>query len=282
VTAVTLATLLFSLRPITQAQAAPAAIGVAVDKGWTKFSWSPSVRGPFTFSILPTSINPALLTLPARLTFTASARVKCPAAGNATVNVKVYDFDQLILSTAYPVSCPAASTYSAVKSGDNYLKDTHYFHGSVALASGGAHNLVVVTDLATTDSFFWAFARIDSAPGVPGKADIGTAAIALTAADAPAGAWVAVQWGDLTATQWTTIDNWTGPLTQTEGRLARWVDPKDYRTGPYRWVVYTADPGQGGQVWGLSDPFNFPRQQGDWVWSIVTGSPAAKALSSIK
>lgn len=285
VTAAVLATLILGVLPISQAQAAPASIVVPVDNGWVKFFWSPAIRGAFTFSALSTSIDSSLLTLPARLTFTASAKVKCPATGDATVNVKVYDFNQLILSTAYKVICPAASTsaYPTLKSADDYLNDAHYFHGSVPIATGGAHNITIETDLATTDSTFWGYARIDTVPNAPDTDAIGAGAIALTVTNPPAGAWVSVQWGDVTGGQWTNIDTWSGPLAQNAtGWMAYWVDAKDYGTGPYRWVVYTKDPQQGGQIWGVSDPFNFPRQKGDWAWSVVTGSQAAKTLSSIK
>ncbi len=274
-----LVTLLLGLIPASSTYAAttpsaPAAVSVPVDKGWTKFSWSPTVRGPLAFAVSMTSINPALLTLPSQVTFTASAKVKCPATGQAAVGVKVYDFNQLIFATTYTVNCAASSATTgsvAVKSADDYLNDVHYFHGNVSLATGGAHNLVIETDLATTDQLYWVYVRAETAPGVPTTDDIGSGAIALTAVNPPATAWVTVQWLEPASGQWHTVDSWTAPLQQADsGRMADWVEAKNYGTGPYRWVVYTRDPQQGGQVWGTSDPFNFPRQAGDWVWSQVS------------
>jgi hypothetical protein len=269
--AMLLATVLAGLASVVQVEAAPAAVVVPVNEGWVKFSWSPAVRGPFTFSLTSTSIHPELLTLPSRLTFTASAKVACPETGNAQVTVKVYDFGQLLSTTVYPVNCAATTTavYPTAKTGNDYLSDTHYFHGSVALPTGGAHDIVVQTDLSTSDTLFWAYARVDTSPNTPPTDSMGNGAIALTATGAPSGAWVAVQWADPTGAQWTTIDTWLGPLDQSQGWMAYWIEAKDQGTGPYRWVVYTGDPSQGGQVWGISDPFNFPRQSGQWIWSQV-------------
>jgi hypothetical protein len=277
-----LATLVLSAVPSASAQAAqtaPASVMATVDKGWTKFSWSPSARGPLAFNVMLTSINADLLTLPSLLTFTATAKVACPASGNAVVNVKVYDFNQLIWSMPYPVSCtynPAAADPTVVRTANNYLNDTHYLHISIPIATGGAHNLVVVTDLATTDSLFWGYLRVDSAPGVPPKSDSNVGAIAVTAANAPATAWASVQWGDPTGTTWTTIGSWSGTLVQTNGRMALWVDAANFGTGPYRWVIYDRDPALGGKLWGVSDPFYFPRQGGDWLWTKV--APLSTAI----
>ena len=261
----------------------PAAISVPVDKGWVKFSWSPTVRGAFTFAVSPTSTDPARLALPGRVTFVASAQVKCPAVGNAQVGVRVYDFGQLILATTYQVTCPAASAsaYPVAKSADDYVNSTYYFHGSAPIAASGAHDIVVETDLATTDNLFWGYVRVDTAPGVPRLDAIDTGAIALTVVNAPANARVGVQWSDPSGSQWTDIASWSGLLTQTEGRMAYWVAAEDYGTGPYRWVVYDQDPSQGGKVWGVSEVFNFPRQAGDWVWSVVKGSSATPSSVAV-
>ncbi len=277
-TALALAALALGALPAPAALAGPApAVVVRLNKGWTKFSWAPLVRGPFSFSVVYTSIDRALLTLPTRLAFAVGANVKCPARGDAQVNVKVYDFDQLLLATTYAVKCPPApaARYPVAKGGDDYAADPHYFHGSVSVATGGAHNIVIETDLATADRLFWAFVRADAAPGVPTTDAIGSGAIALTVDNPPAGAWAGVQWFDPAAQQWTNVEGWFGPLVPSDdGRIARWVEPKDYGAGPYRWVVYDKDPHQGGTLWGVSDPFNLPRQAGDWIWTRVVKSPS--------
>ncbi len=264
----------FASTPLVQA-AAPVVVAVPVNKGWAKFSWAPTVRGPFAFSVVYTSIDRTLLTVPTRLAFAVGANVACPAQGDAHVGVRVYDFGQLIQSTTYTVKCPAApaARYPTAKGGDDYANDPHYFHGSVPIATGGAHNLVVETDLATTDRLFWAYVRADAAPGVPGKVDIGSGAIALTVENPPANAWVEVQWLGPDGQTWNPVPSWSGPLVLTpEGRMAHWVEAAQYGTGPYRWAVYDRDPQQGGQLWGVSDPFTFPRQAGDWVWTKVAKS----------
>jgi hypothetical protein len=279
--AILVAITVLSMVPGSTAQAAQTAralVPATVDKGWVKFSWVPGTRGPFTFGIAVTSINPDLLTLPTLLTFTGTAKVTCPASGDAVVNVKVYDFNQLILSMPYQVSCSydaAAADPTLVRTAYDYLNDTHYLHVSVPTGTGGAHSLEVVTDLATTDTLFWGYLRVDSAPGVPPKSASNVGAIAVSAVDAPANAWASVQWGDPTGTNWFTIDSWSGPLVQTAGRMALWVSAANFGSGPYRWVIYDKDPAQGGKLWGASGPFNFPRQNGDWVWTKVTSLSVA-------
>ncbi len=260
-----------------QAAAAPGLVAVPVNKGWAKFSWAPLVRGPLAFSVIYTSIDRSLLTLPSRLAFSVGANVTCPARGDAAVSVNVYDFGQLISNLTYTIKCPApTSPYPTVKTGDDYANDVHYLHGSVPIASGGAHNIVIQTSLATTDRVFWVYVHADTAPGVPGTANIGDGAIALTVDNPSPAAWVVVQWLDPTGTQWNNVDSWAGPLVITpEGRMAHWVNAKQWGTGPYRWAVYDKDPQQGGQLWGVSDPFFFPRQAGDWVWSKVWQTPKA-------
>jgi len=278
VTAVGLVSLLWSGMPVLPAQAAPITrVTVTVDRGWSRFSWTPATRGALNFAVILNSIDPAnplLQNLPLLLTFTASAKVKCPASGNAVVNVKVYDSDQLLLSMPYTVSCsPVTATATPkvkVKGPNDYAADSHYLKVSVPVPAAKRHNLVIETDLATADRIFWGYVRADSATGSPLFADQSLGAIATTLTDAPAGAWVGVQWGDPTGTQWTNIENWLAPLSEsTNGQVSHWVEAKDYGTGPYRWVVYTGDPRQGGQIWGVSDPFNFPKTKSEWIWTKV-------------
>ena len=160
--------------PASLAQAQPlttaAPIVIPLNFGWVKFAWLPSMQGTLAYStIFISPDNVDNLTLPALLTFTASAQVNCPATGaDVVVNVKVYDFDQLILSMPYSVSCayrPVPLDPTAIRTADDYLNDPHYLHLSVPIATGGAHSLVVETDLATQDSLFWGYVRADTAPG---------------------------------------------------------------------------------------------------------------------
>jgi hypothetical protein len=255
------------------AETVPASVMATVNRGWTRFAWSSTIRGPLAFGVMVASIDQDLLTLPSLLTLTATAKVACPASGDAIVNVKVYDFQQLILSMPYHINCTfdsAAADPTKVRTADDYANDTHYLRVSLPIATGSAHNLLIVTDLSSSDSLFWGYVRIDTAPGVPPLSDSNVGAIAVTAANAPAQAWVSVQWGDPTGTNWTTVDSWSGALVQTEGRMALWVEAAEFGTGPYRWVIYDKNPASGGKLWGVSAPFNFPRKSGDWVWTTVT------------
>jgi hypothetical protein len=102
------------------------------------------------------------------------------------------------------------------------------------------------------------------------------ASITLTVVNPPAGAWTAVQWGIPGGTTWSDVTNWVGPLDQSQyGWMPHWVDPKDYGTGPFRWVVYDKDPSQGGKILGISDPFYFPAGDGQMAWSQITLSVPA-------
>jgi len=256
-----------------QVQPLPLPMVVALNTGWTNFTWLPAVQGPLSFStIFISPDNTANLTLPALLTFTTSAQVNCPATGgNVLVHVQVYDFSQLILSMPYSVSCaPRAVPWdpTLIRTAYDYVTDPHFLKFSVPIANGGAHSLTVTTDLATQDSFYWGYVRTDTAVGVPPPA-ASRGAIAVSASSAPATAWADVQWGDPNGTVWNNIASWLGPLSQTNGKMAFWVNPAQYGTGPYRWVIYTKDPAQGGTVWGVSDPFMFPRSSLDWVWMTV-------------
>lgn len=101
--------------------------------------------------------------------------------------------------------------------------------------------------------------------------------IALKIVNPPAGdPWLAVQWQDSSGV-WHNVDAWTGPLYRltygaewaANGYVTNWVDPADFDTGPFRWVLYDRE---GGQVIGLSDSFTFPSNATDWVWSTITVS----------
>ncbi len=284
--------LLVSLVPFQPVEAAPLAQSMPafvlspINKGWTKFSWVPSVRGStFSFSPIIPAIVPSVYitvtytlpesTLPSQLTFVATANVACPQTGNVTVPIRVYDFGQLVNTTSAPVDCSMKYAYTdptVIHTPDEYAANPHYLHATVSIPTGGAHSLVVEADLPTTDMMYWGYVRVDSAPSTAGFIDYNNneAVIAATVVNPPANAWIGVQWGDPTATTWTMIPTWLGPLDQAAlGRTTRFVDPKDFGTGPYRWVVYTGDPAQGGKLWGVSNPFYFPRAVHDWLWTQI-------------
>ena len=77
------------------------------------------------------------------------------------------------------------------------------------------------------------------------------ATIVLNVSGAPAGAWAVVQWQD-SAGGWRDVEGWSGTLSDSS---RWWVHPKDFGSGPFRWVVAQ---GRGGVVWGVSQPFSLP------------------------
>ena len=67
------------------------------------------------------------------------------------------------------------------------------------------------------------------------------------------GLWSVVQWQDDTD-HWHDVDNWQGTLG-SGGNKRWWVAQKDFKSGPFRWVVRQ---GPGGPVVGSSEPFLLP------------------------
>ncbi len=99
-------------------------------------------------------------------------------------------------------------------------------------------------------------------PGNEGKNDkdeppAGTY-IELIAPDLPVGAWITVQWQDSSG-GWHDVEGWQG-LVSTSSRW--WVHPKDFGTGPFRWL---ATQGPGGPPVETSAPFTLPGGAGQVV-----------------
>lgn len=78
------------------------------------------------------------------------------------------------------------------------------------------------------------------------------ALIELRAPAAPRTAWSVVQWQDATG-DWHDVDGWQGPVI--DGVRRWWVAPNDFRTGPFRWMLYTE---RAGDRWTASEPFYLP------------------------
>jgi len=97
------------------------------------------------------------------------------------------------------------------------------------------------------------------------------ATIVVRAPDAPAGAWVGVQWQDALGA-WHPVDSWQAPLVPSPatqistGQFA--VLPADYGDGPFRWVINTSE---GGPVWATSARFFLP--EGDGATLAMTVAP---------
>jgi hypothetical protein len=71
--------------------------------------------------------------------------------------------------------------------------------------------------------------------------------------------WSEVQWQDADG-NWQVVEGWRGSLV--DGTIRWWVDPKDFNTGPFRWVVFDQP---GGTVRAVSEGFYLPQSAWDWV-----------------
>lgn len=82
--------------------------------------------------------------------------------------------------------------------------------------------------------------------------------VELAAPGAPVGAWTVIQWhcpSDGRSTGgWREVEGWQGAPTNSS---RWWVHPKDFGTGPFRWLVMT---GPGGAEWAASASFYLPGQ----------------------
>jgi hypothetical protein len=67
------------------------------------------------------------------------------------------------------------------------------------------------------------------------------------------GLWSSVQWKD-EFESWNEVNSWQGELDE-DGRKSWWIDPEDFGTGPFRWVV---KDGQGGSILAVSEAFLLP------------------------
>lgn len=83
--------------------------------------------------------------------------------------------------------------------------------------------------------------------------------IELHAQNAPAGAWSVVQWQAANG-DWHTVEGWQGRLNN--GTRRWWVHPKDFDTGPFRWVVFDAPDGV---MVAVSDSFRLPQYPNETV-----------------
>lgn len=99
-------------------------------------------------------------------------------------------------------------------------------------------------------------------PGHEGKRDKtgppAGAYIELIAPDLPVGAWATVQWQDSSG-GWHDVQSWQGVLDNSS---RWWVHPKDFGTGPFRWLV---TQGAGGPPVGTIAPFTLPGGAGQDV-----------------
>ena len=86
--------------------------------------------------------------------------------------------------------------------------------------------------------------------------------ITLHAWNAPVDAWTVVQWQDALG-GWHDVDGWRGHLDDSAGAEKRWwVAPKDFKTGPFRWLVYGE---KGGELLGTSANFYLPSRSAEVV-----------------
>lgn len=86
------------------------------------------------------------------------------------------------------------------------------------------------------------------------------ALIALNVPNASATAWTVVQWQDGLG-GWHTVEGWQGNFDEGLSKVW-WVAPKDFDTGPFRWVVFDQ---RDGKVWGTSQSFDLPAGVGQHI-----------------
>jgi hypothetical protein len=84
--------------------------------------------------------------------------------------------------------------------------------------------------------------------------------IELRIPSAPAGLWTVVQWQDGLG-GWHDVEGWQGTLV--DGWQIWWVARRDFRKGPFRWIVYQ-DLTKGALL-AVSQSFNLPTSDGDLV-----------------
>ena len=84
--------------------------------------------------------------------------------------------------------------------------------------------------------------------------------IKLQVEAAPAGMWTVVQWEDANG-GWHDVGGWQGTLDDETTKLW-WVAPKDFGTGPFRWTAFDI---AGGEMLGVSNPFNLPDKVKDVI-----------------
>lgn len=85
------------------------------------------------------------------------------------------------------------------------------------------------------------------------------ARIVLRAGEKYDGFWTVIQWLDQRG-DWQDVSGWQGQVRQ--GRVRWRVDPKDFRKGPYRWLLLDKPDGA---LLCVSDAFTLPRDRHDEV-----------------
>ncbi len=76
--------------------------------------------------------------------------------------------------------------------------------------------------------------------------------IILHVYDAPTNGWTVVQWQDANG-GWHDVEGWRSQIT--DGYVGWWVDPANFSSGPFRWLLL--DAAQGETV-AVSDSFYLP------------------------
>lgn len=96
--------------------------------------------------------------------------------------------------------------------------------------------------------------------------------ILLVGGAAYEGGWTIVQWQDKQG-NWHDVDGWQGHV---RNGWIRWrVAPKDWGTGPFRWLVYDQ---KGGTLLAATTSFTLPRGTYGLIW--VVPMPVTSPISS--
>jgi RimJ/RimL family protein N-acetyltransferase len=96
--------------------------------------------------------------------------------------------------------------------------------------------------------------------------------IELQVSAAPPDAWTVVQWRDDQG-HWHDVEGWRGEL-DTVDRKVWWVAQREFRSGPFRWVLYAS---RGGSPLGSSHAFYLPKAPNQTVSVAVSLDPAYRA-----
>jgi hypothetical protein len=121
-------------------------------------------------------------------------------------------------------------------------------------------------------------------PPSPSKSGAGSESpdgghIELRVQSTQAGLWTIVQWQDGLG-DWHDIEGWQGMLDEGHKKVW-WVAPKDFGTGPFRWMVYQ---GQRGKELAQSELFYLPSSAGETVKieaSLVPSQPKSISNSTL-
>jgi hypothetical protein len=150
------------------------------------------------------------------------------------------------------------------KKGGNLLSTSSSFY----LPANAGHSLSIYVDLSPKGTVNFAptptpvpLRVVRPAPVTEG----GQIVLQVEGAQSPK-LWSAVQWQKPDDDTWHNVEGWRGRVDFESKQVIWWVDPNDFDTGPFRWVLYNKN---GGDILNISDPFSLPAGHGQAVWTVL-------------